>query len=327
MHGLEITNPYALFFILLLPFFYFIKRRFNNIKKIDYLSFSGTSMLSDLVKYRDKSLFDKFLLPISTLTLILALSNPVVSYNSKEESMSVVLVMDISASMRAVDVQPTRLDVAKSSAKEFIKNIPKGYRVSLIAFDSVPRLLVPPSKDMEVLTKAVDGLTPGAGTSTGDALDLAIDVGRSGSSDRLSESLSEKDTFDNPARSVIVLLSDGAQNGGLLEWESAAQRASRLGIPVHTVAFGTRDGVIDIATEKGLERVSVPPDDYAMTQISLITRGKVYGAKDYAALSQAFKDVGTTLLPIEKNISTSNLLFLIALAFLLIYLYRINFKS
>ncbi|MFM7088835.1 MAG: vWA domain-containing protein [Candidatus Paceibacterota bacterium] len=305
MISLSSDKPFAFLFLFFIPLYFYIRKRLNKETKAEYILFTGAPLLRSLIKSNGTDKVRYIFSVLSSLLLVTSLSNPVITRVSSEESVSVVFVIDISASMRAVDVQPSRLAVAKRSAIDFVNDLPRGYFASLIAYDSVPRLLVPPTTDKEVLVKGINGLTTGAGTATGDALDLAIDVGRAGSGDRVSESINTKDLFTNPVQSVILLLSDGAQNGGVLDWESSAQRASRLGIPVHAVAFGTSSGVIDISTDNGLEKVSVPPDELAMREISAITNGKLYGAKDKIELERALKDVGRTLTPVEKSYSLS----------------------
>ena len=148
------------------------------------------------------------------------------------EKASVVLVTDESGSMSATDVDPSRLEAARSAAKSFLDRVPDKLLVGFVGFSSQTNAVVEPTLDRTPVESALDALQPDGATATGDALDAALD--------RLAARRG-KDGKRAPA--AVILLSDGKRTEGS-DPLAAAQRAKQLGIPVSTVALGTADGVV-----------------------------------------------------------------------------------
>src|SRR5256714_12092503 len=145
---------------------------------------------------------------------------------------SVMLVMDVSGSMQATDVQPSRLDAARDAALAFVDKVPPRLQVGVVAFRAVVDTVQPPTQDHDQVRQVLDGLVAEGGTATGDALTAA-----------LQQLQRVKGRNGRRAPAVVVLLSDGRTTGGTDPLEAAA-RARRLRIPVYTVALGAEGASI-----------------------------------------------------------------------------------
>jgi Ca-activated chloride channel family protein len=149
---------------------------------------------------------------------------------------TVVVAMDVSGSMAATDVRPTRLLAARHTAIRFLRALPAQYRVALVTFGNVVRVEVPPTRSRDaVIARLPRTITPRAGTAIGDAVSRSVAVivdaaGGAGSGLR------------RPG--AILVLSDGRQNAGGTTVANAAVTALVDYIPVDTVAVGTRSGSV-----------------------------------------------------------------------------------
>ena len=178
------------------------------------------------------------------------------------EDATVILTMDVSGSMRATDVSPTRLDAARASALSFIDQLPENVRVGIVSFASEPVTLVSPTADRGQLKAAIDSLTARDGTAMGDALMQVLDIAEKIQTDNETETPDASATpsaappaprrprreqraelpTDQPSNQPLVaaiLLSDGANSVGQTEPLDAAPRAKTLGVPIYTIALGT----------------------------------------------------------------------------------------
>ena len=113
---------------------------------------------------------------VAIAALLVGLARPTMVFAKPREDATVILAMDVSGSMRATDVSPTRLDAAKASALSFIAQLPEGIRVGIVSFASEPVTLVSPTSDRKQLKDAIDGLTARDGTAMGDALMQVLDI-------------------------------------------------------------------------------------------------------------------------------------------------------
>jgi Ca-activated chloride channel homolog len=219
-----------------------------------------------------------------------ALARPRTHLTVPEDNASVVLVVDVSGSMRADDVEPTRLDAAISAMRSFLDRLPKRFKVGLVAFSSEPEVLAPPTRDRQVVRDALGYLQPEAGTAIGDGLDVAV---KQAVASLANDGIERKPNESVPA--AVVLLSDGAQNRGRLQPLQAAQHARDAGIKVYTVALGTPDGVVSFGFGLFVNSIPVPPDPPTMRAIARATGGKTYTAQNSTKLSSVYKTLGSSI--------------------------------
>jgi Ca-activated chloride channel family protein len=241
--------------------------------------------------------------------LVLGLARPTMVVAVPREDATVLLAMDVSGSMKATDVAPTRLDAAREAARAFIDQLPEGIRVGIVAFASRPVTLVQPTADRDELDTALDGLRPLDGTAMGDALmqvlDLAegIQAGDAGSaggatadaptpSPSSDPSTPPDSSVDTPTGEPVVaaiLLSDGANSVGDTEPLVAAERGASLGVPIYTIALGTAAGQVQVRDDSGQPvTVDVPPDRDTLAQIAEITGATAFDAPTAEDLSAVY---------------------------------------
>src|SRR4051812_26598430 len=161
---------------------------------------------------------------------------------------TVILVLDVSRSMEAKDVKPTRIGAATAAVRTFLDRVPDRLQVGLIAFAGDPAVASPPTADHDLVRKSLDTIEwfPSfGGTAIGDALAAAVKLGQqsvAGNSGNLASVTTAAPNTPTHGLVSILFLSDGAQTRGELEPSQGADLAKTAGIPVYTVALGTPNG-------------------------------------------------------------------------------------
>ena len=231
----------------------------------------------------------------SLAALGLAFARPTVEVAVPNERASVVLVVDVSGSMRASDVKPTRLAAAKQAMRTFLRRAPDSLRVGVVSFSDEPQVVVSPTVDRDLLDQGIELLGPGFGTALGDGLARAVDLARATTQVGDGATATQGPVKDAQGRSLasILLLSDGAQTRGLLSPGQGAQRAHSAGIPVFTIALGTDGGTI-LAGPPGQEQlIPVPPDRETLAAIAEYTGAEAFDAQSADALQKVYAGLGS----------------------------------
>ncbi|MGA3524323.1 VWA domain-containing protein [Melissospora conviva] len=217
---------------------------------------------------------------LGLLVLATGLGRPSVDTRQPLERATVMLAIDVSLSMQAEDVAPTRLEAAQEAAKQFVAELPESYNVGLVSFAKSANVLVAPTKDRFAVTSAIDGLTLAESTATGEAVFTCLEAIRMVPADG-AEGIP-------PAR--VVLLSDGYRTAGR-SVEEAASAASAAHVPVSTIAFGTDGGTVDISGQLQ----PVPVDRPALAALAESTEGFFYEAETVSELKQVYQDMGSSI--------------------------------
>lgn len=235
--------------------------------------------------------------------LAVAFARPTVTMKSPNERASVVLVVDVSGSMRANDVKPTRLAAAKQAMRSFLDRAPDSLRVGIVAFSDEPLVAVSPTLDRQVLTRGIDLLGPGFGTAIGDALSRSVELARTATAQTGETGVAPSQVLkdeDGRALASILLLSDGAQTRGLLSPGQGAEQAQVAGIPVYTIALGTDEGTI-LAGPPGQEQlIPVPPDRETLSAIAEYTGAEAFDAESAEALEGVYEGLGSRVGRIDR---------------------------
>jgi Ca-activated chloride channel family protein len=220
------------------------------------------------------------------------------------EGSTVVLVLDVSGSMEATDVKPTRLAAAQSAAEKFLERVPPRVRVAVIAFAGEPQLAAPPTTDRTVVREAIDSLgdfSGFGGTAIGDALAAAVHVLRPNATTGARTIAAVTAAPRRQSGDSILFLSDGHQTRGDLEPLQGAAIAKRAGIPVNTIALGTPNGMLNRPPGfggggQGLGgsgfSIPVPPDPVTLRAIAKLTGGKFFNARTAGSLHAAYSSLG-----------------------------------
>jgi len=221
---------------------------------------------------------------VALVFMIVGVARPHATVRVPREEATIVLAMDVSRSMKATDIQPTRLDAARVAAKTFLDDVPAKFRVGVVSFATRAVVGVAPTEDRTLVTTALDTLKPGEGTAIGDAVALSLRVGQP-----------RGQTAAVPPR-AIVLISDGARDGGQVDPSDAAQQAKRRGVPVYSVLVGTPDGVVEEELTGGFRRIiRVPPNPETLEQVAKTSGGEFFAAPDSAGLSRVYEELGSRL--------------------------------
>jgi Ca-activated chloride channel family protein len=221
---------------------------------------------------------------VALVFMIVGVARPHATVRVPREEATIVLAMDVSRSMKATDIQPTRLDAARVAAKTFLDEVPEKFRVGVVSFATRAVVGVAPTEDRTLVNTALDTLKPGEGTAIGDAVALSLRVGQP-----------RGQTAELPPR-AIVLISDGARDGGQVDPGDAAQQAKRRGVPVYSVLVGTPDGVVEEELTGGFRRIiRVPPNPETLEQVAKTSGGEFFAAPDSAGLSRVYEELGSRL--------------------------------
>lgn len=217
---------------------------------------------------------------------IIALARPYETREvATEVSGRVAIVFDVSLSMMATDVAPSRLEAAQRAAIEFVETVDPNVALALVAFSGQVNVLSPPTTNHDAIRAGIDSLALGQGTAIGDALSAAVDVVVGATS---VEGTSPRRVGEDEIPGVIILLSDGTTTVGTPTSQGAAA-AVEAGIPVSTIAFGTAAGIVFLP-ETG-ETVPVPVDTVELAAVAEATGGEAYRASNAQALADAYSAI------------------------------------
>jgi len=217
---------------------------------------------------------------LSLLALVTAMARPVTFVKVPRERATVMIALDVSLSMMATDVQPSRIAAAKAAAKQFAGELPSTFNVGLVSFAGTASVVVSPTKDHDQLTRAIDGLQLAESTAPGEAVFAALTALAAVPPDGATE----------PAPGRIVLLSDGFRTAGRGN-DEAASAAREARVPVSTIAFGTDDGTVELQGQP----VQVPIDREALRQLAESTSGRYYSAVSRNELREVYRDLGSSI--------------------------------
>ena len=198
------------------------------------------------------------------------------------EEATIVLVIDVSGSMQAKDVKPTRLAAAQKVVRDFMKRLPERFQVGVVSFSETAEVAAPATADRQLAIDAIDYLYPQRGTAIGDGLARGVEVARAAEAGRTGQK--------RPA--AILLLSDGSQTEGVLLPQEGAARAKSFKIPVYTIALGTPEGVVEFNRFGASRIIPVPPDKPTLRQIAAMTGGRFYEAESVGDLREAYEQAG-----------------------------------
>jgi len=220
---------------------------------------------------------------LGLLLLTVALATPTHEMRIPRNRAVIMLLVDMSQSMRATDVAPTRLKAAEQAAGEFAGQLTPGINLGLVGFAGTPYLLVPPTPQHQATVEALKKLDHGDSTATGEAIFTALHA--IGATDVTGG--------DSPPPARIVLLSDGAENkpSNPNDPHDGAFTAARLamdqGVPISTIAFGTQNGEIQLDGK----RIAVPVATDQMKTIAKLSGGQSYTAATLKDLEKSYDEI------------------------------------
>jgi Ca-activated chloride channel family protein len=285
-------SPYLLLALVLVPAVLVFLVVMNRRRARYPVAFTNLELLATLVEPRRAW---RRWVPIAFVLLALtcataALARPRVHMTVPEENATIILLVDVSGSMRAGDVRPSRLDAAVSAMHSFVDKLPKSVKVGLVTFSSSPDVLTPPTTDRETIHNVLTYLTPEAATALSGGLETATHLAL--------RTLAANGVHHEPGSflpAAIVLESDGAQNRGNVTPLTAARHAKAAGIRVYGVALGTPHGFIEDDFALVRTKIPVPPDPETVRMIARVTGGKSYTVRTSDRLGEVYDTLGSSI--------------------------------
>ena len=255
---------------------------------------------------------------LSLATLCVAVARPRVHTLVANDNATVVLVLDVSGSMQAIDVKPTRLVAAQRALHTFLEKVPPRLKVGLVLFAGEAQVATPPTTDHALVAEAVnevDFFNGFGGTAIGDAIATAVRVGlrsagvqgQSVTAAPAQRQLASYVAAKRPSSTLvsILFLSDGHQTRGVLTPLAGAQHARAAGVPVYTVALGTTGNTTlrgypsgfntPFGAPGGFGRRGLAPDPKTLRAIAEATGGKFFRARTAGDVHDAYASLGTKL--------------------------------
>jgi Ca-activated chloride channel homolog len=220
---------------------------------------------------------------VALTALIVGFARPHANVTVPRHEATVVLAIDVSRSMQARDIAPSRMVAAQRAAGEFLDKIPSAYSVAVVGFATHAFVAVPPTQDRALVRQALASLAPGEGTAIGDAVALAAQLGQR-----------QRATDGTVPPESVLVLSDGARDGGRTSVADAVKQARALHVRVSTVLVGTAHGIVQQPLVGGYTaQIRVPPDPGVLRQLARATRGRFYQARSAKALADVYRHLAT----------------------------------
>jgi len=279
----------SLLLFLLIPVLIFVYYKYNSNKKESILKFSSLKMIKKIdVKRNLIRKHIPFVLVIIILSLIIiALANPQIVTIGVEKGINLGIVLDGSESMAATDYKPTRLEAAKNAVNSLVTKISEKNNVGIVLFETGAGTISYLTPVKEKTLSSISSIQQGTGaTAIGDGLSLGIDM---------VSSILEK-------KRVIVLLSDGIQNSGLISPEQAIQYAIKNNVQIHTIGMGSENPVYlrdDIYGEPQYAEL----DEDTLRNISSSTGGSYFKSLNEQTLNEIIVDLSSNM-EYETELST-----------------------
>jgi len=271
----------ALFLFLLIPVLIFVYHKYNSNKKDSILKFSSIKIIEKaIVKKSTIRKHIPFVLVIVVLSLIIiALANPQTITMGVEKGVNIGIVLDGSESMAASDYKPTRLEAAKNAVNSLVTKINVKNNVGVVLFETGATTISYLTPIKEKTLDSISLIQQGSGaTAIGDGLSLGIDM---------VSSIPDK-------KRVIILLSDGIQNSGLVTPQQAIQYALINNVQIHTIGIGSEKPVYlrdDIYGEPQYAEL----DETTLRDVSDSTGGSYFKSLDEETLNQILLDLSSNM--------------------------------
>jgi Ca-activated chloride channel family protein len=255
-------------------------------RKKRMLRFANTELLESVAPQRPSRWrhVPTILLVLSLLLFTVAMAGPTHDVRIPRNRAVVMLVIDVSQSMKATDVSPSRLAAAQEAAKQFAGQLTPGINLGLITYAGTATVLVSPTTNRDATVNAIDKLQLADKTATGEGIFTALNA--------ISTVGAVIGGGDEPPPARIVLMSDGKETvpsnpdnpkGAF----TAARTAKDQGVRISTVSFGTPYGTVEVNDQ----RQPVPVDDAMLKKIAELSGGEAYTASSVEQLKEVFTNL------------------------------------
>jgi Ca-activated chloride channel family protein len=230
---------------------------------------------------------------VGLAALIFAMARPQASIPMPSSTGTVMLVIDVSGSMRAQDVEPSRMEATKEAARDFVEDQPDGVKIGVASFSDFGALVAPPAEEKRQALESIGRLQPQQGTNIGAGLAVALDAiyedqadGEPIDTNQPTPTPAPGEVQDAPPAS-IVLVSDGDGTTGVDPLE-LAQEAANAGIKIYTVGIGTPEGTV-----LRIQGRNIPTrlDEETLKGIADVTGGRYFNAQTETDLQEIYENL------------------------------------
>ncbi len=294
--------PFALLLLLLVPVLLIAYILLQRRRKKYAVRYASLSLVRDAVGRGPgiRRHIPPALLLIALTILIVALARPQTTVTLPDQSGTVILTIDVSGSMAADDVKPSRMEAAKEAARAFIQKQPPSVQIGIVSFSDNAFTVQAPTNDQDALLAAVNRLQPQRGTAIGRGILVSLNAIAEGNGEQpagFQNRFATPTPIPTPtpmpkgqyAPAVIVLLTDGENNQAPDPIESA-QQASDRGIRVYTVGLGSAEGTILHIQGRSIR---TRLDETTLQQIAQATNGTYYNAANEQDLINVYQNLDT----------------------------------
>jgi len=302
------SSSWILVFLIFIPIGYFTYFKIKQKKKKQAIEFSNLGFIKSALGDKKKSKKDDLLFYLSLAAIalmIIGFAEPHIPLKQTKKGVNVVLVLDVSGSMKADDYKPNRLEAAKNSAKILLESLKEKDHAGIVVFESgaTTAAYLSPYKE-KVIAKLLDIELRRGKTAIGDGLSLGIDM---------ATSIPNK-------KKVVILLSDGVNNEGVISPEEAIDFAKQNKIQVYTIGMGSDEKVV-----LGRDWFGNPQyaelDEETLKQIASETGGQYFKSVNKETLDDIYKNIGEDIKREKEETNIKNWFFILALLLLVIQLY------
>jgi Ca-activated chloride channel family protein len=224
------------------------------------------------------------------ILLLVAFARPEVSVGLPHREGTVILAFDVSNSMRAADLEPTRMDAAKAAARSFVENQPSTIKIGIVAFSDGGLVTQEPTAVKADVQGAIDRLTPLGATSVGQGIFTSLNaIAGKPISLPPDATADEIDSLDIGyfGSGAIVLLSDG-ENTSQPDALAVAKLAAVAGVRIYPIGIGSPQGTV---VEINGFHIATSLDDELLTKIAEVTNGSYFNAQDASSLSKVYDSI------------------------------------
>lgn len=301
-------DPLVLLALITIPLLFVFYKRIIAKKRQEAMKFSHIGFIKSALGDKKKTKRSEMLLYLSFAVIaciIIGLANPHVPLEQTKEGVNVVLVLDISGSMLATDYQPTRIEAAKNAAETLIESLKEKDHAGIVIFESGATTAAYLSPYKETVLEKLRSINAKEGkTAIGDGLALGIDM---------ASSIPNK-------KKVVILLSDGVNNAGVISPDEAIQFAITNNIQVNTIGMGS-EGKVKLGEDWWGNPIYAELDEETLMKIAQQTGGSYFKSVDTSTLEKIYENISEKIEREQEETNIKDWFFFAALVLLLAQFY------
>jgi Ca-activated chloride channel family protein len=287
-------SPYLLLFLLLIPAAGALLVWFERRRQRRAAVWASPQLLVNMAPAPGvRRAIPRVLLLLAVSLLLVGFARPEAHVTTSKPGATIVLAVDVSGSMAATDVKPSRLGAADAILTEFVRTLPASYRVALVTFSSGAAVTVAPTYDHAQVIAELPHTVQLEGSAIGDGVVAAVTVAE--------HAFGTVTTGGKHSPAAVLVVSDGGQDSGRATPAQAATAARKAGIPVSALVLGTPAGAVTQkltvqgSSQKVNETTQVPVETATMKQLAAASGGLYFQGPEVGALSQVYTSLASRL--------------------------------